>query len=754
MSADLDHCSPNNARSACIGVGLPEPTIGSAAPYEDFWEFLRTLHILPYDLGTATAQTEALVKSMLAATAIGHDKLAVATASWNSLVKLAVESMGIARSFRREELPEELRASHLALGPAQHEALAILASHGLTVLNGIKDTIAQTVRLSRTKVESRVSEALVGNQVVIIAGPAGVGKSAVAKRVVENLASDHFVFAFRAEEFAEPHLDTTLQKAGITVPAEVLRGLLSGQSRKLLLVESVERLLEHSTREAFNDLLSLLSADESITLVLTCRSYSLEIVRSSLIAPLGIPAAVAIVPELDEAEIDAVENELPALKRPAGSPVLRKLFRNPYVLDKAAVMAWPEGGTLPDDERSFRTKFWSEVVRKDAEAAGGMPGRRERTFREVALRRARALTPYAACDDLDPAVIEQLRRDDLIAHPNTTLGLAAAAHDVLEDWALVHWIDDKFQLAQGDCNQFLAALDESPAIRRTYRRWLQELLELAPEGADPFVQHVLTSQAVSAHLRDDTCVATLLAASSAEFLARNDTLLLAGDCRLLVRMIHLLRIACVKTPEWLKASGQPSYFVPDGVAWRAMLKVVRTHLDRLLPASRLLELGLIEDFAKSIAWWDPYPPGSVDAAFISHSLLPHFDDYDSDKQKKSTLEVIAKIPRAAPNEFLRLVEMAKHPEADRQTAEDFVEIVLEGTNSLPAARDFPDEVIDLAESRFLLTEAELRSGTASHDTLGVDTSFGISYKLHSDFFPARPTVGFLHHYFDCVRRRE
>jgi hypothetical protein len=60
----------------------------------------------------------------------------------------------------------------------------------------------------------------------------------------------------------------------------MLRAILASQDRKVLLVESIERLLEKSTRDAFTDLLTLVARDKSWRLVLTCRDYSADRVRA------------------------------------------------------------------------------------------------------------------------------------------------------------------------------------------------------------------------------------------------------------------------------------------------------------------------------------------------------------------------------------------------------------------------------------------------------------------------------------------
>ncbi len=59
----------------------------SAVSNDEFWSFLRHIHLLSYDLNTSTAQTEAILKSLLAHTAVGLDKQGVAAATWAELLR-------------------------------------------------------------------------------------------------------------------------------------------------------------------------------------------------------------------------------------------------------------------------------------------------------------------------------------------------------------------------------------------------------------------------------------------------------------------------------------------------------------------------------------------------------------------------------------------------------------------------------------------------------------------------------------------
>ncbi len=709
---------------------------GKAISAADLWPFLRVLHALSLDLYTSTRQTEAAIKTLLAHTTSEQDALGAAEASWNALLREVGEGMPQARSFRRDDLPEALRRRHSPVGGNEQRALRALSDHSALILDGIRSTIGKDLHLHRSRLVQQVIQQLESNQVVVISGPAGSGKSVIAKDVVRVLAADHFAFSFRAEEFASPHLDETLQRNQIPCSARMLGAILAGQGRKVLLVESVERLLEASTRDAFTDLLTLM--DTSWRLILTCRDYSAALVRTAFLEVAKLGHSVFTVPPLSDDELEEVRAAYPTLGRPLTNATLRQLLRNPYVLDKALRIDWSEERPLPLSEREFRARFWRDIVRDEHHAVGGMPRRREEAFVQVALRRARALSLYAPCGDLDAEVLDALQRDSLLVCPPDNRVLVAPAHDVLEDWAILQWIDEQYATHQGSVRELCAAIGTHPAVRRTYRKWVSELVERHPEAADRLFQAVIHEEGLPAQFRDDTLASLLRSPASAEFLERRSAKLFANDKKLLRRVIHLLRVACVTTPTWLSTTtAHPSLFnVPDGPAWTCVLRLVQSNLGLFTSDDRTLLLGLIEDWARGVSWQTPYPDGAESVAAIAYWLLPGFDHYRSEDQRKRTLQVIAKIPNADRERFRALLQGSTNDEERHRTAQEFRRIIFEGLEGMPAARDMPEAVVSSAKDYLLCSEADLRREWDYRASLDLEPLFGIKEGRSRGFFPA------------------
>jgi hypothetical protein len=704
------------------------------------WPFLRVLHVLSLDLNSATRQTEAMIKTLLAHTAREQDALGAADASWNALLREVGEGMPEARSFSRNDLPEAVRQRHSPVGAPEERALRALSEHSALILGGIRATIGTDLHLARGRLVEQVIEKLDSAQVVLVTGAAGSGKSGIAKDAIGILAADHFTFSFRAEEFASPHFDETLQRNQIPASATMLGAILAGQGRKVMLVESVERLLEAPTRDAFTDLLTLVSRDKSWGIILTCRDYSADLVRACFLESARAGHAVVTVPLLDDGELQEVEAAYPTLARPLAHATLRRLLRNPYVLDQALQIPWSEERPLPQSEREFRALFWQAIVRVDHRAAGGMPRRREAAFVQIALRRAQALTLYASCGDLDPEVIAELQRDSLIVSSRESTVLVAPAHDVLEDWAILQWIDEQYATHHGSAGELSAALGTHPAVRRTYRKWVSELVERDPATADELFQAIVREAGLTAQFRDDTLVSLLRSPSSAVFLNRHRAELFANDKQLLRRVIHLLRVACVTTPAWLEPTLAQAFLfnVPDGPAWACVLRLGQTHLASFTVTDRLLLLGFIEDWARGVSRQCPYPEGAESVAAIAHWLLPAFDDYRSEDQRKRTLQVIAKIPNGDPERFAALLKGGRKDEERHRTAGEFRAIIFNGLDGIPAARDVPDLVVAVAKKYLMLTEENLKSSRrwGYGGSMELEPLFGIKEGRSHGFFPA------------------
>ena len=301
----------------------------------------------------------------------------------------------------------------------------------------------------------------------------------------------------------------------------------------------------------------------------------------------------------------------------------------------------------------------------------------------------------------------------------------------------------QFSINEGNAAALATDIGGYPAIRRSYRKWLSEMLEWDTARADAFVLSCFSDASLPAYFRDDTLVSTLLSPSAAGFLARQSDTLLTDQGRLLLRVIHLLRVACKAPQRWFVSSTSvPSQLlVPKGEAWPAMLKIVSEGLEQLLPTNLVLLLGLLEDWARSVEWNVPDPAGFHEAGKVAFALLSHLDHYRMDDLRKRVLIVITKIPRANNAAFQDLIERGCALGRHDRTASDFVEILLPGFNGFFACRDFPEHMVRLITAHSCLSDHGRNRARDYHSHSDIGPFFGIREHVSSDFFPASAIRG-------------
>lgn len=713
----------------------------------DIWQFIRSFRLQVFDFDSSAGQAEANIINHLAGLTVEPDRIARAKATWEELLRITGEGIPNAASYTYEDLPQQLRGGHRVIGAHDRRPLRQLTSHANIVINRISTVIANDVHIDRSGLAFKLMQQLDSSNLVVLTGAAGSGKSAVAREVFDVLSDQAHLFAFRAEEFATAHLDDTLNRAQVKFQSSELFDLLKTHDRKIMLIDSVERLLEKPDRDAFSDLLALVFQDPTWQLILTCREYSLETFCSALLTQVGMPHAILKIPLLTDSELAQAEGQLPSLKRPLANKRLRGLLRNPYLLGMAAKIEWPEPETMPNDERAFRVRVWKDIIKKDSQAQDSLPTRRGTAFKELAVRRARALVPFTPCADLDIKVLDALQSDGLIEYQDDSKSTAAPAHDVLEDWAILEWTEERYIVRNGDYLAFLTDIGSHPAIRRAYRRWLSGFVVANSSIALDFAISVAFDEAVPHQTRDDTLISLMLSKSAEECLRQSRELVAKDDFRLLHRLIHLLRVGCMAPPPWLanvKDSFTGAFHAPIGKSWPVILEFVAESLDDLLPEKAGLVLGLLKDWSKSVSLETPEPDGFNDAGIIAPRLLSHFEEqgYQYEDRAEQVLEVILKIPKSCDQKFLELINRACADDLGDHIAQKTSAMVLQELHSNHVCRDFPDDIINLANARWVDDPRdEEHANFGRRHGFRLANVFGLSHRCDLEFSGASASRG-------------
>lgn len=691
---------------------------------EKIWCFLRSLRVLFLDFAHQSSQSMVSVMDMLSRSANGAGVAGVAKATWNELVNVAASSASGSQTLRYYDLPEEMREKHRP----NSVPMQILSHHTKTTLGGIRTTIAGTVTLPRAGMVAEAATVLAESRVVALTGTAGSGKSVLARRVVEQESGGRLCLSFRAEEFAHAHLDQALPDS---ISARLLEAIIESEDRILIHLESLERLLESSTRDAFGDLVAMVERHPHVSLLLTCRDDDMSKAADAFFGQGQLGCRMIRMPPLDKADIMQVAEAVPVLKVLLSNPESEQIISTPYVLDMAARMTWPDPQNIPSSMRAFRERWWSDMVRGDGKNPSGPARLREQALVDLAMRRARQMRPFIMVGDIDSETLHTLHSDGLIVMGNA--GLVAPAHDVIEDWAVMRHVDLVAAESEWQAHLMAEDLGTSPAVRRGFRGWLRERLDTDSVEADRFVLAAYGDDSLPRCFREDMLISVLLSGSVGDFVLRQKDRLLEDDAQLLVKMVHLTRVACTKNPD--ASADQPAHqsvlSEPEGEAWPALLHVVDENHDRLLPRHFYSLLGLLEDWARGTKS-SAMPDGAVPAVRIAHRLLALSWDRRHNALRKRIFEIIASVPSAESEGFLYLVKQASSKSGWHNILLNEFRRILTGPGGLPACRDHPEAVAEFVMSLCLMSEQD--RGVHEHGAhLYSESKFGLRTTARTNF---------------------
>lgn len=717
--------SKSVAAAKDVVAGIVTKT-GAVPTDEQLWDFLRHCGVVLTDLGDEGGSHEAQIVSLLRTTCADAPPEARAADSWNELCTMTAVGEGVAKTFRLDDLPETLRRRHSRARAADLQLLADIRRNSEMVITACRDTI-KGVTLDRTALEADIADALDADRVVLLTGPAGSGKSALAKRVFRTVTQDALALAFRVEEFAAANLRASPAMHGSDLGKLLELSALFG--KRVVLIESVERLLEDTRRDAFLDFLRQLAGDPTWHLILTCRTSARVTVEQAFLKQAGLSAVERSVPPFTDSELDQFATSLPQLVRPLSSPPLRELLRQPFLLEKAAALSWPESEPLPTSEREFRRKVWTEVIRNDALTMGGMPQRRAEAFGQIALRRAKELAPYVRATGLDAEAVQRLCDDGLVVRATGTAALVAPAHDVLEDWALLQWLDEEFQLNEAKLLPLVERLEPFPALRRAFRKWLLEQIDAAPAIAGKNIIAVIRAPTLAQQWRDETIATVLRSSQAGEFVRHSAAELLADDGALLFRCLHLCRVAATGQSQTLPiALGRLSLArVPDGSGWIAMAELLSTHLALVRTAAHVNNVAyFVSDWCRGVSAATPYPEGAAFFARIALGLLKRGEaKYRVSSAERMLAESVLKIPLAEKAELVRQIRHSLTHESFHRNGGGLQELALNFTHGAVLARDMPELVVECQTAYLTPKPVNKHDPWARHNRREVAEYFGL-----------------------------
>lgn len=707
---------------------------------DEFWGFLKVFHLISYDLDQAASVTAAMLGSLIRQ----HSDLQP-SAVLAQIITTSQEFNQNAGTITVDNIPPDLSALFQVRVSRSLEAdIDKLKERSHHICLGISNTIRGS-HITRDEVVEEIRASYEERGFVFVTGERGAGKSGVVKDYVLSRGPSAAAFYFRAEDFDKSHLGDVFTSMGMSSDLRQLASHFSLLKEKILVIESVEKVLELNSSVAFIDLLNFIRSQGGWCVIATGRDYAYHQLAFNYFQPCGLNFKSIKVLGFSDTQVEEVCNNVPELRQLTSNPAIAELLHNPFFID-LAVRALENGAKFEsgNSEGDFRTIVWNSVIERQSDRRHGMPARRRATFIEVAKLRAKKMVFGVPDTGFDPVVMAKLEEDNLIRRDVRT-SLISPSHDVLEDWALGEFIESEYLENLGSPSNFLAAIGNEPAIGRGLRLWMSFKLAAEAELTD-LIESILTADDIASHWKDEVVATVLLSSEPSKFLDLLQDQLLANQCSLLIRFSFILRIACQRPVEG--AGGNPDsnsgfgfllLLKPYGRGWEALINFIYSNRASLSELAFPHIIEVVSSWSDIINLWSKLPAEAPAVGGICLYLLEWVDSYSREKLRTKILKVLLKVVPAIPEEFNALAERNVFVSTQRRDRPNYVEQLVRlalASDVVPMlCRHRPDFIMRLAKHEWLQPEVDDNNQSYyRYSGIGMDENYGL--RNERDYFPA------------------
>ena len=598
--------------------------------------------------------------------------------------------------------------------------------HTENILRDIQTSITfdnQNIEINRNNILIELKKD--SQQVVILSGIGGVGKTAVIKKYYEQLEENIPLYIFKATEFELKNINDLFFNYNFQGFVDAH----NNETDKILVIDSSEKLLDLKNTEPFKELLSTL-IKYNWRIIFTTRDNYLEDLNFQFFEIYKIFPLNIIIHNLELDELNTISNKY-TFFLPKDEKLL-ELIRIPFYLNEYLKFYKGNGKTKYID---FKNKLWNKIIIKSKPA-------REQCFFKIAFKRANEgqffINPNCETQILD----DELKKDGILGYESPHGYFIT--QDIYEEWALEKIIETEFFKKMSN-QDFFDKIGYSLPIRRSFRKWVSEKLLLKNSSIKKFIEKVLEDKKIESFWKDEILVSVVLSDYSDNFFKLFKKDLLVDNHRLLKKISFLLRIACKEVDEdFFKQLGFKTLNLfslkyvltkPKGQGWKSLIKFVFDNLDEFCGSKIFFIIPVIHD------WNSKFKEG-VTTRFSSLIALHYYewiieeDDYfPRDDTKDPLFQTIlngsSEIKEELENIFQKILE--NKWKNYRDPYYDLSKVILSKIEGIIVCKTIPAKILQLADLFWSYDHKE--DMQYHHSGMEMEQYFGIENN-HSDYFPA------------------
>ncbi|MGZ3578227.1 MAG: AVAST type 4 anti-phage nuclease Avs4 [Syntrophales bacterium] len=606
------------------------------------------------------------------------------------------------------------------------DLLEVKQRHTENVLLGIQTDIDfqdKKIEIDRDELLKRLRVDLNQKQILVVNGVGGVGKTAVIKKLYENVKDDIPFYVFKASEFNKDDLNDLFKEYGLEVFSDAHRE----ETHKVVVVDSAEKLLDLTNTDPFKEFLATLIKDKW-QIIFTTRNNYLETLNCEFIEIYKITPGNFDIQNLEQTELTAIAQTY-VFSLPEDTKLL-ELIKNPFYLSE--YLRFYTGENI--DYVNFKEKLWSRIIVKANPS-------RERCFLAAAFQRANE-GQFFVNPVCDVQILDALVKDGILGYETAGYFIT---HDIYEEWALEKKIAANY-IRKAHNKEFFELVGGSLPVRRSFRNWVSERLLLEDHSIRRFISEIILEDDIASFWKDELWISVLLSDHSNVFFELFKEELLNNDQALLRRLTFLLRLACKEVDyDIFKQFGVTDLDLlamkyvltkPKGTGWQSSIRFIHDNLERIGIKNIHFVLSVIYEWNQKVKKGETTRLSSL-IALRYYQCTIEKDVYlsrgdDKDTLLQTILHGAAGIKAEMEEIFEEVLQCRWNSHGDPYY--DLMKAVLTDTDALPVWVTLPEYVLLVADLFWYRPRQE--EGYRYH-RMEIEEEF-CSQVTHHDYFPSSP----------------
>lgn len=599
-----------------------------------------------------------------------------------------------------------------------------LRNHADNILGQIQTNINFNGRNLEVDRDNKLTELRVASQqIVILSGIAGVGKTVLIKKFYNELEKKIPFYIFKATEFELNNIKELSKDFDI---CEFIK-VHEAESKKIIVIDSSEKLLDIKNLDPFKEFLSALIRG-GWKVVFTTRDNYVEDLNYQFIEIYNLIPLNINISKLELKESISISDEY-SFSLPQDSKLL-ELIRIPFYLNEY-LKFYTENEEL--DYRIFKEKLWNKNIIKSKPS-------REQCFINVAYERANN-GQFFVQTGCETSALEELVKDGILGYETAGYFIT---HDIYEEWSLEKTIERGF-INRNANEEFFTNIGQSLPIRRSYRKWLSEKLLLEDRDVISFIEETIENENIEQFWKDETLISVLLSNYSGGFFSLFEEKLLLNNNSLLKKISFLLRIACKEVDyELFKALGiknssaisaEEIFTKPKGQGWQEFIRFAFHNKESIGINGINYILPIISDWNNKIKKGDTTKLSSLIALYFYEMIIEQDIYYSQDNNMNRLLQTILNGSYEIMNELRQIIEQIIKQKWNnyRDPYYGLSNIILTELEGVIICNVLPESVLKLAD--LFWTDHEKDNQLFDCSPLELGHHFGLKSSNH-DYYPA------------------